>query len=148
MSVGTGGGIYWRPASFGANQEVYVTLTTINQSSSEIDLLLKSQSNSGLGNGVIEVRYIPASQRIQVWTYTPAQGWAQRGADITVTLARGNQFGTRVTAAGQVLVYRNGSLLATRDVTTWPYYAGTGYVGLWCVNATNTVLDNFGGGNW
>ena len=48
--------------------------------------------------------------------------------------------------AGQVKVYRNGTLLATRDVTGWPYYAEGGYIGLWFINAGDAVLDDFGGG--
>ena len=43
-------------------------------------------------------------------------------------------------------VYRNGSLLGTRDVTAWPYYASTGYVGLWFESASGTLVDDFGGG--
>ena len=43
-------------------------------------------------------------------------------------------------------VYRNGTLLATRDVTAWPPYSRTGYVGLWLEGASSAFLDDFGGG--
>lgn len=132
---------------FGANQEVYVQLTRIDPSASEIDLLLKAQSNKNYGSGVIEVLYNPTSQQVQVWTYTRTQGWVQRGAGIPVTFINGDQFGARATSSGQVSVYRNGILLGTSDGTAWPNYASGGYVGMWFVNAPNMVVDNFGGGS-
>jgi PKD repeat protein len=46
---------------------------------------------------------------------------------------------------GKVQV-KHGVLLATRDVTAWPYYAQGGYIGVWFVSASNAVLDDFGGG--
>jgi len=146
LAVGSGSDIYWAGGSFGTTQEVFVTLAAINSSSTEIDLLLKAQSDTYYGNGLIEASYNPGSGRVQVWTYTSAQGWVQRGADIPVTFSPGDQFGARATAAGQVEVYRNGNLLGSRDVTAWPDYAAGGYIGLWFISATNTILDDFGGG--
>ena len=65
----------------------------------------------------------------------------------TVTFVSGDRFGARAKANGMVEVYRNGTLLATRDVTGWPYYANGGYVGLWFIGVNNcTVVDDFGGG--
>ena len=49
-------------------------------------------------------------------------------------------------ANGTVEVYVNGSLLATRSITAWPYYASSGYIGLWTITANNELFDNFGGG--
>jgi hypothetical protein len=146
LSVGNGGAIFWQSASFGANQEVYVNLNTINQTANEIDLLLKSQNNSGYNSGVLEVWYDPVGHLVQVWTYERGQGWVQRGADIPVTFVNGDQFGAQATSTGIVNVYRNGSLLASRDVTAWTYYNAGGYIGLWFVKANSSVLDNFGGG--
>jgi hypothetical protein len=111
-----------------------------------MDLLLKSQSNSTYTNGVLEVWYDPVNQRVQVWTYSSAQGWVLRGADIPVTLVNGDQFGARATATGQVQVYRNGMLLGTRDVSAWTYAASGGYIGLWFLYSTNAFVDDFGGG--
>ncbi len=146
LNVGNGGTLYWNAASFGANQEVYVTFKAIAASASEIDLLLKRQG-AGWTDGVIEVFYNPASSTVQVVTYKPAQGWVQRGANISVTFAVGDRFGARAKANGTVEVYKNGTLLGSRDVTAWPDYASSGYIGLWNVSANTTVLDDFGGGN-
>ena len=52
----------------------------------------------------------------------------------------------RSTADGRVEVYRNGVLLASRDITAWPYYASGGSIGVWFINAGNMLLDDFGGG--
>jgi len=87
-----------------------------------------------------------ANSRVKVVTYAVGQGWVQRGADIPVSFANGDVFSARATADGKVMVYRNGVLLATRDVTAWPYYANSGYIGLWTIGASNTLLDDFGGG--
>ena len=147
MNTVGNGYILWNPSSFGATQDVCVTLTTIDTGASEIDLLLKSQSSSSWGSGVLEVLYDPANSRVQVWTYTSAQGWVQRGADISVTFANGDQFGARAKSDGQVEVYKNGSLLGSRDVTAWTYYANSGYIGLWLEGASSSMLlDDFGGG--
>jgi hypothetical protein len=147
LKVNSGQDIYWKTTSFGASQEVYVTVTSLQSSAVEIDLLLKSQSSSTWGNGVIEVWYDPLGQKVQVWTYDGASGWIQRGADLPVVFVTGDQFGAKATANGQVTIYRNGVLLGTRDVSGWAYSANGGYIGLWCVNANTMLFDNFGGGN-
>ena len=146
MSFNSEAFIFWNAAAFGANQEVYVTLTSVNASASEIDLLLKSQSSGTYTNGVLEVWYDPVNQRVQVWTYSAAQGWVQRGADIPVTFVNGDQFGARATAAGQVQIYRNAVLLGTRDVSAWTYAASSGYIGLWYIGPSGMTMGNFGGG--
>jgi hypothetical protein len=139
--------IYWNSVSFGADQEAYVTLTAINASGAEIGLTLKAQSNSGASGGLIDVVYNPGTRQVQVWTYQATQGWVQRGANLAVTYANGDQFGARAKANGQVEVYRNGSMVGVREVTAWPNYAQGGYIGLFMYDASNTMLDNFGGGS-
>jgi hypothetical protein len=59
----------------------------------------------------------------------------------------GDRLGARAKSDGAVEVYKNGTLLGTFDVTGWPYYANGGYIGVWFVNATNALADDFGGGN-
>ncbi|MBL8092741.1 MAG: hypothetical protein JNL73_01140, partial [Anaerolineales bacterium] len=146
LDVGSGGDVYWSPTSFGANQEAFVTYTTIDPNGVELDLLLKSQSATSWTSGVLEVWYQPQSGVAQVWTFTTSQGWVQRGADIPVTLVNGDQFGARVRSNGQVEVYRNGVLLGTRDASGWTFASSGGYIGLWFDSASSSVLDNFGGG--
>jgi hypothetical protein len=147
LDVGTSEDIYWNGTSYGADQEAFVTLTTIDPNAWEIGLTLKAQSNSGLGAGLMDVLYIPSSQQVQVWTFHLPNGWVQRGTGIPVTFVNGDQFGVRAKANGQVEVYRNGSLMGVRDASGWPYSGGSGYIGLFNINAGNAILDNFGGGN-
>jgi len=146
VDVGGGNDVYWMSSSFGADQEAYVTLTTIDPAAGEMDLLLKSQSNGWWGAGLIEVLYEPVNHRVQVWTFATSQGWVQRGADIPVTFVNGDRFGARVTVGGTVTVYRNGNELGSRSVAGWPYVASGGYVGLWMSGASNAMFDDFGGG--
>ena len=145
LDVNSGEDIYWSTA-FGASQEVFATLTSIDLAATEIDLLLKSQGTY-YTSGLVEVYYDAAGHRVQVWTYSAAQGWAQRGADIPVTLNNGDQFGARATASGAIEVYRNGVLVGTRDISGWTFAASGGRIGLWFVNASNSLVDDFGGGN-
>jgi len=146
LDVGTGQDIYWNMAYQGVAQEAYVTLNTIDPDASEIGLALKAQSNTGISPGQLEVVYDPEGNIVQVWTNNTSNGWLQQGADIPATFSNGDQFGARVWASGQVEVYKNGSLLGTRNVASWPYYGHGGYIGLYNLNGHSMVLDNFGGG--
>ncbi|MBZ0289760.1 MAG: hypothetical protein K8I30_19210, partial [Anaerolineae bacterium] len=146
MDVINDGAVFWN-TRFGANQEVFITLNTIDAGSEEIDLLLKSQANNTPDAGLLEVWYSPAAGRAQVWTYAPGQGWMQHGADISISLQPGDRFGARVRADGFVEVYKNESLVGTRDARGWTFATGTGFVGVWVINSRNSFFDDFGGGN-
>lgn len=146
-SGGSNSDIYWSAEAFGPDQEVYVTFSQVNANAGEQDLLLKVQNNNNWGDGVLEVLYDSTNQRVQVWTYEWPQEWIQYGADIPVTFSDGDQFGARARADGTVEVYRNGELLATRDITSWSHYADGGYLGLWIIDGEGAILDDFGGGN-
>ncbi len=146
-SGGYGSDLYWNPASFGADQEAYFTFTQVNSSADAQGVGLKAQSNTGWGNGLLAVIYIAPLSTVQVMTYTPIQGWVQSGSNISASFSIGDQFGARARANGTVEVYKNGSLLGTRDVTAWPYYNSGGYIGMGFVNANGAKVDDFGGGN-
>ncbi len=139
--------VFWSNTSFGADQEAYVTFSQVDPAAPEQSLLLKSQSNTSYGNGVIEVLYDANADVVQVWTFHPTGGWVQRGANIPVIFVNGDQFGARALANGTVEVYKNSVLLATRSITGWALYASGGYIGLWFADAASALLDNFGGGN-
>jgi hypothetical protein len=146
LDVLADGDIYWSASQFGANQEAYVKLDTIDSGADEIDLILKSQSSAGWWDGLLEILYIPGSSIVQVWTFTSSQGWVQRGANISVSFANGDVLGARAYANGSVEVYKNGVLQGTRDVSGWTYYANGGYIGLWTIGGNGTYYDDFGGG--
>jgi PKD repeat protein len=138
--------IYWKTPTFGTDQEVYVTLDTVDPYGTEMALVLKSQSRYDYYSGLIAVVYNQGEEEVQVWTYTSSQNWVARGSVISVTFADGDQFGARATASGQVGVYKNGSLVGERSITGWPYYSSGGYIGLFGYNAGDIILDDFGGG--
>ncbi len=138
--------IYFSGQAFGADQEAYITFANIHATAAEQDLILKAQSSTTWGSGMIEVLYDAPNQRVQVWTWEWPAGWAQHGADIPVTFVNGDTFGARALANGNVEVYKNGELLGVRDVTSWSYYDQGGYIGLWFVGANGARLDDFGGG--
>jgi hypothetical protein len=146
LDVGVSEDIYWNAGLFGADQEAFITLSAIDPNGYELGLILKAQSIGSVGAGLLDVLYDPIGRGVQIWTYQVPQGWIQRGATIPITFVNGDQFGARVRSNGQVEVYRNGALVATRDVSAWPFYAGGGGIGLWMLNASNAVLDDFGGG--
>jgi hypothetical protein len=146
LDVNGNGSIFWNSVSAGANQEAFMLLTTIGLNTNNLNLLLKSQSSTTANNGVIRVMYIPTSQVIQVWTYALGQGWVQHGAGLVVAFVNGDQFGAKASASGLVEIYKNGVVVGSRNVSSWPHAAGGGYIGLWAANASNAVLDNFGGG--
>jgi RHS repeat-associated protein len=151
LDVGSGGDLYWSSTLFGATQDVCVTLTTVDTTTTEIGLILKAQSNSGRSPGLIEVSYNPyngTDGQVEIWTWDSTNNWVHRG-NIVTGFANGDRFGARATAAGQVEVYKNGVLLGSRSVTAWPYYANGGYIGLWMAedgSAGDTALDDFSGG--
>jgi hypothetical protein len=144
MAAISGGMIFWNAASFGAEQEAYVTFVNIDAAATNMELLLKSQTTNK--ESFLEVGYNPVKKTVQVESYTRAQGYVTYGAAIPVTFSNGDQLGARVTANGTVNIYKNGVLLGVRDVNAWTFYASGGYIGLLSWGGTNTIYDNFGGG--
>ena len=138
--------IYWTKA-FGADQEAFVTFARVGVRATEQNILLKAQSRKTWGDGVILAHYDARNKVAQVWTWEWPKGWVKYGDDIPVTFTDGDTFTARARADGIVEVYRNGTLLDTRDITSWSYYDEGGYIGLWFMGARDAVLDDFGGGN-
>ncbi|MEO5988441.1 MAG: PKD domain-containing protein, partial [Candidatus Eisenbacteria bacterium] len=136
----------WNGASFGVNQEAYVTLAAINPDAAEHALMLKVQGLSW-DTGCILVRYEAAQSRVSVSTYAPAQGWVTR-ATFSGALAAGDRLGARALSNGNVQVYRNTTRLGTGSVSDWPFVANGGWVGLKFAGADGARLDNFGGGEF
>jgi len=69
VSAGDTGPLLWSPTSFGATQQACVKLAAIDGNADDIALVLKAQSNTGLGNGLMEVLYDPTPGAIRIWTY-------------------------------------------------------------------------------
>jgi hypothetical protein len=141
----SGGMIFWKAASFGPEQEAYITFVNIDAAATNMDLLLKSQTTSK--DSFLEVGYNPVKKIILVESYTKAQGYLTYGPNIPVTFSNGDQLGVRVSADGKVNTYKNGVSLGVRDISAWSNYTNGGYIGLLSWGGTpNTIYDNFGGG--
>lgn len=137
--------LFWSESSFGADQEASFYFVSIDPNSEEIGLILKSQGITS-GSDLVEVFYKPSGPYVQIWTKN-GSGWNLHGGNILVSFAPGDKLSARANAYGQVEVLKNDVLLAARDITSWPYYANTGFIGLFNYNSRNTVLDDFGGGS-
>ncbi len=138
--------IEWNRASFGANQEAFVTLSAINPATVEHNLMLKTQGTTW-SNGHIEVSYETSTSSVFVYTFTPPTVWKTIGSIPGVTFAPGDQFGARALSNGTVKVYRNGSLLGSVSVAGWPYAGLGGRIGLSAYDANLSRFDDFGGGD-
>lgn len=137
------GAIGWG-TPFGAAQHVNVTLSSIDSTSEEIDLLLRAQDDSGCN--LIEVWYQPANNRVQVWSCDSSNGWVQHGSNIAVTFANGDRFGAQVSASGVVTVFKNETSIGSATVgSSWPYLYQGGSIGLWSIGGANR-FDDFAGG--
>lgn len=139
--------VYWKD-TLGVDQEVFFTFTNVIENAVKQDLLLKSQSKHTWAYGVIKVHYDAKRDVVQVWTWEPTKrkGWVKYGDDIPAVFASGDVFGARALGNGVVEVYQNGTLLGSRDVTSWKYYDKGGYAGFWFIGAKNASVDDFGGG--
>jgi hypothetical protein len=149
LDVQLGGPLVWKPASFGASQEAFVTLSTIDSKSLSMGLLLKVQTGSIPNGGGISVVYDAKAKVVRVsalrlerngaWTLYPNQA---------ATFANGDVLGTRAKANGAVEIYKNGTLIAsvTLNAADQAFFnAKGGKIGIWTVAASNAILDDFGG---
>lgn len=136
----------WAGSSFGADQEVFVTLAAIADGAREHDLLLKAQAAS-YNAAHIEVRYDDLYRRIQVATYDPSGGWVDRGAAIPVRFRAGDRFGARARANATVQVFRNDVQIGSVSLGNWAYGAAGGWIGMTLEGAFTSRLDDFGGGS-
>ncbi len=148
LTVNTNGAlVVWNGEAFGADQEAYITFSGLNTAGeSEHDLALKVQGVEPMQDSRIEVDYFGAQHRVVIGTLDSTYGWREYGASISVTFNDGDQFGARALSDGTVEVYKNGSLIARRNVSSWPYYAEGGSIGLVFYNAQGATVDDFGGG--
>jgi glucose/arabinose dehydrogenase len=145
--VGADVSAVWNPTVFGADQEVFATLSTVVPSAGEVDLMLKVQGTIWT-SGHIEVWYDAPGNAVHVATYDPVGGWVARGNITGVSFASGDQFGARCYANGIVDVFRNHVNIGSISCAAWPPSALTGRIGVTYLSASGSALDDFGGGNW
>lgn len=131
----------------GGDQEAWLDLTQVTPSAPEHNLMLKLQGTVW-SDGHIEVRYDGQAGNVKVSTYSPSQGWVQRGGPFPATLQNGDVFGARALANGLVVVFRNGVSIGSCSVSGWPFATQGGRVGITLTSASATRIEAFGGGNY
>jgi len=131
----------------GGDQEAWIDLAQVTPNAPEHNLMLKVQGLTW-DTGHIEVRYDGQAGNVKVTTYSPAQGWVQRGGPFPTTLQNGDVFGARALANGLVLVFRNGVAIGSCSVSGWTFAAQGGRVGLTLTSASATRIESYGGGNY
>jgi hypothetical protein len=151
VDVRGNGPIYWKDA-FGVDQEVAVTLTTVDPAGKEQDLLLKVQGQYGpnWGEGAIEVLYNAKTGTVAVWTFRPDTLKWFKYPPIPVTFVNGDKFGAQALATGEVVIFKNGTEVGRMTLNPADqafFNPRGGYIGLWFIDARNAFFDNFGGGD-
>lgn len=151
VDVRRDGPIYWKDA-FGVDQQVAITLSTIDPDGMEQNLLLKVQGDYGpnWGEGAIEVLYSASENTVTVWTFRPETlDWFSYPS-IPVAFAEGDQFGAQALTTGDVVILKNGEEVGrvTLNPTDQAFFNSRGgHIGLWFINARNAYLDDFAGGD-
>jgi glucose/arabinose dehydrogenase/chitodextrinase len=137
----------WSSATFGPEQEAYVTIATTSSTSPGQDLLLKLQGTNPQTAAQIEVRYDATLSHVMVSTYDPGgQGWVTYLTIPSITFAANDRFGARAFANGVVQVFRNTTLIGSTSVSAWPFAASSGRIGMTLDLASAAKWDDFGGG--
>ncbi len=148
VDVEKGGAVLWRQ-QFGANQEAFVTLSTIDPNSQHHTLLLKGRGANAT-QGAILVSYDAVKRQIVVEALRPGWGWYQVQTFSNITLEAGDVLGARALADGSVHVYVNYVPMGVADTTTVVgglYVNRGGRIGLFFHEASNAAFDHFGGGD-
>ena len=158
VAVHHGGEIYWQPASFGLDQEVFVTLTKVDPNSTRQGVVLKAQGRSpnaepDYKDGVIQATYDATQETLNVSTFVPgSKNWTSYGP-ISVKLRDGDQLGARFYATtGQVRIYQNhlpaGPLVTLNPLDQAFFNQRAGRIGLtFEESADSATFDDFGGGS-
>jgi hypothetical protein len=147
VSVLAGGPIYWKPDTFGPDQEAQVTLTRLDNDGQH-SVLLKVQTYRGQPiwtKGVIAIFYnTQAKDKVGIQTYVPGKGW-KTILSVPMTLRNGDVLGGRALTNGDIHVLVNGVLIGSAHTE---FFAGKGgSIGVWFLRSTRARFDDFGGKN-
>jgi hypothetical protein len=148
VDVGKGGQAAWRPDTFGADQEAFMRLTTIDPRGAHHTLMLKSRGVNS-SQGAILVSYDAVRKAVIVEALAPGYGW-RTVASYPLTLSDGVSIGARARADGTVEVYVDCILIGTADTRTvvgTTYVNQGGRIGVWFHKTSGATFDNFGGGD-
>jgi hypothetical protein len=139
LDVQLGGPMVWKSA-FGATQDAFLTLQTIDKQSPSQGLLLKVQPGGMPDAGAIAVVYDAQARAVRVstlqlgtksWTSYPK--WA-------ATFTNGDRLGARALGSGTVEIYKNGTLQGSVTLNAADksfFNSKGGMIGVWTIAAPN-----------
>jgi len=145
LNARAGGSTFWAAATFGANQEAYLTLTGISPTATEQGVLLKANA---AGTAMIKVAYDAVASSVRISSRAGGT-WTLQATIPGVTLPAGITFGARATVDGTVTAYRNGVVIGSATVASLAASGGrigVVYTGTQANNQNDARADNFGGG--
>ncbi|MCW1967556.1 MAG: hypothetical protein KIH69_005480, partial [Anaerolineae bacterium] len=140
----TNGWVFWN-ANFAANQEAFIKL--INTQSSEIGLILKYGVDSQGEIRFINVLFLPYYQSVVVFSYSRVNGLVEVGSETPLAMNAGDQLGARVKSNGQLEIFKNGVMVATRTITDSDVNNNGGQIGILALPTGAMRFDDFGGGS-
>jgi hypothetical protein len=139
----TGGAILWNQA-YGRDQLVSVRIKQLDRQSNKLGLVLLSQSADSIGDGAVEVEYVPRLGVMRIWMLADGR-WFRIGDDYEVALGSGDRLAAQV-VADTLTVVVNGSVVFWRVLDPWRFDPTPGgYTGLTSDGGTN-VFGEFRGG--
>jgi hypothetical protein len=144
-----GGPVFWNAASFGTNQNAFVTISTIDTHSPSQGVLLKVQTGSCPEAGAIAVVYDAVAHAYRVSTFRPPNLTWTAYPSAAATLVNGDKLGACVSASGVVTIYKNNVVAATVTLSAADkafFNSRGGKIGLWTLLAGEAFFDDFGGG--
>ena len=150
LDAASGGRLVWKPTSFGASQEAFVTLSIIDSRRKVMGLVLKVQTGSSGTPGAIVVAYDATTKKVRLSSRRMDDSVLTQYADTSAVFANGDQLGAQVLANGTVKIYRNGILIVTISLNAVDqafFNSRGGKIGLTAgLGPNQAAFDNFGGG--
>lgn len=140
---GSGNYCIYNVTSFGVDQEVYYTVVNRTSTSSH-GFLLKKQELTGAINALLVI-YRPSSSLYEAFVVEGGTEFS-RGT-VSGTLGIGDVFGAEV-IGNTLIAYKNGSAVASWNVSSFDYIANGGYIAIRTSNNNVLTIDNFSGGSY
>lgn len=143
VTAGSDGLMYWNTGNFGADEEVYVTISAISTTD---NFVLLGARYTSTGNGY-KIDW-QAPSRIRVFR-DDAGVRTQLGADITQTVVAGDSIGFSIIGSTITVWYKaaagSWTSLGTRTDATYSA-GGRLQLGQWLSADVASTIDDFGGG--
>jgi len=129
--------IVWTGKQFSFAQEASVKIVKM-PASGEVGLILKA--DAAAPTSAINVAYQVGANSTVI--FLKNGGWND-GVRVNATFSEGDVMGARAFGDGAIQILRNGVVVATTNITSWPFNNQGGYTGIYVWNGPGAVLDDF-----